>query len=134
MAFTILASVPGPGLLFGLMLAAAILGGYAARLAHVPRVVGFLLAGVALRQILHVVLGVSDDGVARQALQTASEPLQVVEDLALGLILFAIGGVFQRSKLRAAQARMMKISFLEISLVLLLVRLCFLGYSLPDSL
>ena len=40
--------VPGPGLLFGLILLAAIIGGFAARSVHVPRVVGFLIAGLAL--------------------------------------------------------------------------------------
>jgi CBS domain-containing protein/Kef-type K+ transport system membrane component KefB len=107
--------------LFGLMLVSAIVGGYAARLVHVPRVVGFLLAGVALRVLLYALLDAADDGAARSELQAAAEPLRVIKDLALGLILFTIGGVFERSKLRAAGWRVLKISALEIACVLVLV-------------
>lgn len=103
------------------MLAAAILGGYAARLVHVPRVIGFLLGGVALRAILHTAYDVSDGGAAQQALEAAAEPLKAVKDLALGLILFTIGGAFERTKLRAAGRRTIRISALEVGFILLLV-------------
>ena len=74
--------VPGPGLLFGLMLLAAITGGYAARWLHIPRVVGFLVGGVALRQILIVLLTPADGGDTQlQAMQQADAPLQAVKDL-----------------------------------------------------
>ncbi len=46
----------GPGLLFGLMLLAAIIGGFAARFVHIPRVVGFLVAGVGLRFALQALV------------------------------------------------------------------------------
>ncbi len=117
----LLGTIPGPGLLFGLMLGAAIVGGYAARLVHLPRVVGFLLGGVALRVLLHGVSGATEGGPAQQALEVAAEPLKAVRDLALGLILFTIGGVFERSKLRAVWRHVLKISVAEIGLVVLFV-------------
>ncbi len=118
MSLCLLGVTPGPGLLFGLMLVSAIVGGYAARLVHVPRVVGFLLGGVALRFLLYTVFDAADGGAAQQALESAAEPLRPIKDLALGLILFTIGGAFERSKLRAAGPRIFKISTLEIGLVL----------------
>ena len=113
-ANALLAIVPGPGLLFGLMLAAAIVGGYAARMVHVPRVVGFLLGGVALRASLSTILGTDGDEEVRAAMKAAAEPLRAIKDLALGLILFTIGSVFERSKLRAASRRVLKISLVEV--------------------
>lgn len=122
-AADILAFTPGPGLLFGLMLAAAIVGGYTAHLFHLPRVVGFLVAGILLREVLRMALAPSagEGGGELLALDAASEPLKAINDLALGLILFMIGGVFERSKLKAAGPRILKISLVEIGLVLLLV-------------
>ena len=46
-----------PGLLLGLLLLAAIVGGYSARLLRIPRVVGFIVAGVVLRFVLTAALG-----------------------------------------------------------------------------
>ena len=43
-------------MLFGLMLVAAIVGGYSARFIHLPRVVGFVLGGVVLRIVLYTVI------------------------------------------------------------------------------
>lgn len=117
----LLGIIPGPGLLFGLMLVAAIVGGYAARLIHLPRVVGFLLGGVALRALLYAAFGATDHGPERQALEAAAEPLKAIRDLGLGLILFTIGRVFERPKVRAVGPRVWKISVLEIALVIVLV-------------
>lgn len=113
--------IPGPGLLFGLMLLAAIVGGYAARSVHIPRVVGFLLGGVALNLLLAWLFGTGGNVEAKQALIVAGDPLHVIKDLALGLILFTIGGVFERSRFRSVVRRVLKISVLEMSLVLLFV-------------
>jgi Kef-type K+ transport system membrane component KefB/CBS domain-containing protein len=117
-AFSVLGAIPGPGLLFGLMLAAAIVGGYAARLVRVPRVVGFLLAGLALRTGLDAFVS-GNDNVA--ALGSVSAALHPIKDLALGLILFTIGGVFERRKLRAIGARVWRIGLAEIGFVVLFV-------------
>ena len=117
----LLGIIPAPGLLFGLMLVAAIVGGYLARLVHVPRVVGFLLGGVALRAALSTVVGALGDESSHTDLEAAAEPLEAIKDLALGLILFNIGGVFERTKLKAVGRRVWRISTLEIALVLLFV-------------
>lgn len=113
--------VPGTGLLFGLMLLAAIVGGYAARLVRVPRVVGFLAGGVALRAALDAMLSTTADGDAADRLQAAFAPLGSVKDLALGLILFTIGRVFERSALRSAGPRVLKISLAQAVLCFLFV-------------
>ena len=115
--------VPSSGILFGLILVAAIIGGYTAHLLHVPRVVGFLLGGVALRFLLSLMF--DDDSVpsANDALATAAAPLQPIKDLALGLILFTIGGAFERTKLRSVGPRVLRISTLEMGFTLVLVSL-----------
>ena len=111
---TLLGMAPTPGLLFGLMLAAAIVGGYVARLVHVPRIVGFLLGGVALRMVLSTVFSSLEVEQWSESLEAAAQPLRTVKDLALGLILFTIGGAFEQSKLRAAWRRTLRISLLEV--------------------
>lgn len=110
--------------MFGLMLFSAILGGYAARLVHIPRVVGFVLGGVALKSILHWLFDGADTAAGRAALEAAAEPLKAIKDLALGLIMFTIGSVFERAKLRAAGRRVWRISAVEI---LCVVSMVFLG-------
>ncbi|MCH7812603.1 MAG: CBS domain-containing protein [Planctomycetes bacterium] len=110
----LLGMVPGPGLLFGLMLLAAIVGGYAARFVHVPRVIGFLVGGIGLRVVLRILLDPLEG--SAEALATAAAPLGAVNDLALGMILFAIGGVFERSRLRAIGPQVRRIGLTEIAL------------------
>jgi hypothetical protein len=84
----VIALAPGPGLLFGLMLVAAIAGGYLAHAIHVPRVVGYLLAGCALNLLLHELLK-TDTSTQNQAnLELAEFPLNAVSDLGLGIIFF----------------------------------------------
>lgn len=117
----LIAVAPGPGLLFGLMLLAAIVGGYAARTIHVPRVIGFLVGGIALRLLLYGVLIPDDGGGQTAKLDAAAEPLKAIRDLALGLILFTIGRVFERSRLRAVGPQVCKISPVEICLTVFLV-------------
>ncbi|MEE9293354.1 MAG: CBS domain-containing protein [Phycisphaerae bacterium] len=109
-------AAPSPELLFGLMLAAALIGGYAVRLVHVPRVVGFLLAGVGLRVLLYGLAAQDDGGIETRSLEAAAGPLSAIKDLALGLILFTIGGVFERSQLRPVGARILKIGLLDVSM------------------
>lgn len=113
--------VPGPGLLFGLMLVAAIVGGYSVRFFHLPRVIGFVLGGVALRSVLYAVIDPVEGSPREQALEAAVEPLKAIRDLALGLILFTIGGVFERSKLRATRQRVLRIALCESGLVAVVV-------------
>ena len=119
--YSLVASVPGPGLLFGLVLVTAIVGGYAARIVRVPRVVGFLLGGVVLRLILSAAMKQPQSGSVTEDLAAAALPLGAITNLALGLILFAIGGVFERSRLRAGGVTMFKQSLAEVGCSLLLV-------------
>lgn len=113
-----LSAVPGCGLLFGLMLAVAICGGYVAHLLHVPRVVGYLFAGAALNHLLHWLLDL-EPGAA--ALNEAAKPLQAVKDLGLGLILFSIGSVFEARHVKSVGRRIFKISLCESGLTFVLV-------------
>ena len=116
-----LGTVPGTGLLFGLMLVVAIVGGYAARSAHIPRVVGFLVVGVVLRGMIEWLLVPGADSPEAHQLQAAAEPLKAIQDLALGLILFTIGGVFQRQRLRSSGSRVLRIGLFEIGVVVVFV-------------
>lgn len=113
----VLALAPGPGLLFGLMLLAAIVGGYLAHLLHAPRVIGYLFGGIALHAGLAALLPEADE----KSLQEAAVPLVAIQDLALGIILFAVGSVFERSHLKIVGKRVLKISACEIALVVVLV-------------
>ncbi|UCE58983.1 MAG: CBS domain-containing protein [Phycisphaerales bacterium] len=111
----------GPGLLFGLMLLAAIVGGHIAHLIHCPRVIGFVVCGAILRGVMYAAYGHEAGTGEHKALEAAVEPLGAIQDLALGLILFLIGGVFERAKLKAAGIRTLKISGAETALSVLFV-------------
>ncbi len=117
----IVEGAPSSGILFGLILVAAIIGGYTAHLLHVPRVVGFLLGGVALRFLLSLLFDDDSSPPASEALAAAAAPLQPIKNLALGLILFTIGGAFERTKLRSVGPRVLRISALEMGFTLILV-------------
>jgi CBS domain-containing protein len=103
------------------MLLAAIVGGHVAHWIHFPRVIGFVVGGAVLRAVLYAVVGPDHVGGAAQALDDAAEPLNAIKDLALGLILFLIGGVFERSRLRSASTHVFKISAAEVGLSLAMV-------------
>ncbi len=76
--------VPGPGLLFGLMLVSAIVGGFIARSVRVPRVIGFLLGGVALRAVLDAVFAPSSGADQAEASPRDVKSSQLANDLASG--------------------------------------------------
>lgn len=120
----LLADVPSTGLLFGLMLAAAIAGGYLAGLLRIPRVVGYLFAGVALREVLGRLLHIEPSGASADELAAAAAPLKAIKDLGLGIILFSIGAVFESRHLAAVGQRAFRIALAESSLTFTLV---FLG-------
>ncbi len=117
----ILGLVPGPGLLFGLLLAAAILGGYVAHAVRVPRVVGYLFSGAVVKLGLVFALGASDNAETATRLGDAFVPLKAIKDLGLGIILFSIGRVFEARHLRAVGSRLGKISIGEAGASLLFV-------------
>lgn len=124
-SYLALATPPSPGLLFGLMLLAAIVGGHTARWARLPRVVGYLVGGASLHAMLAAVWPTEESSAT---LQAAAVPLKAIQDLALGLILFKIGAVFDRSQIRAVGPRVGVISRREISATVLCVFVaCFVG-------
>ncbi|MCP4591431.1 MAG: CBS domain-containing protein [bacterium] len=116
-----LAVIPRPGLLFGFMLVAAVLGAYAARRARLPRVVGYLAAGIALKVILMRLLDPGHNPESADVWQAAEQTLRPIKDLALGLILFSIGGVFETRHLRSVGMRLLRISLAEVIASCLLV-------------
>lgn len=107
-----LALTIGPGLLFGLVLLAAIVGGHLAHLLRTPRVIGYLLSGIALRLGLQAIIQ-HHDPQALEHLEDAAKPLQAIKGLALGLILFTMGGIFERARMRAVAPRLWRISPFE---------------------
>ena len=113
----VLALAPGPGLLFGLMLLAAIVGGYVAHLLRAPRVIGYLVGGIALHSGLMYLLPAASE----ENLKEAAVPLVAIQDLALGIILFTVGSVFERSHLKSVGKRVLKLSACEVVLVFVLV-------------
>ena len=112
----------GPGLICALILLAAIAGGLGARLLRVPRVVGYLVAGIVLRYVLVSAMsgwaGVEDPASAAAG---AGRLLAGVKTLALGLILFSMGSVFETGHIKSVGARVWKISCAELACVFLLV-------------
>jgi Kef-type K+ transport system membrane component KefB/predicted transcriptional regulator len=108
-----------PGLMVGLMLLAAFIGGSVISTLHFPRVLGFLIAGIILR-ITVVAVASRDPALTwQQAVQGAAAstgPLSGLTDLALGLILFFIGAVFERSHLKSVGHKALRISALEMGL------------------
>lgn len=113
-----------PGFLLGLMLLAACIGSVAARLLHVPRVVGYLSAGIALKWLVAFLASRSmalDRHSAAEMAGAAAAPLSGLTDLALGLILFSIGAVFEAAHIRSIGPRAIRIGLLEMGLTLVLV-------------
>ncbi len=125
-------AVPGPGLLFGLLLLASIICGLCAKRIRVPKVVGYLLAGIAVKLLMEWYLRALDpqlDG--EQLANTLIKPLRPVNDLALGLILFTLGTIFETSHVKSVAGKILKIHIGEVSVTFLGV---FVGCSLLASL
>jgi Kef-type K+ transport system membrane component KefB len=68
----------------GAVMLLGLLGGKAARYFHMPKVTGYLLAGVLIGPS---VLGILSENVVKD--------LSLITEIALGLIMFALGGVFE---------------------------------------
>ena len=123
-----------PGIALALILLAAIVGSHFANLLRIPRVVGYLVAGLLLRYAL---MGASEalegpSGVAHEAMGVGSV-LRGVKTLALGLILFSMGSFLDRSHLKSVGARVWRISSAEIICVLVVVAVgCGLAYGIND--
>ena len=94
----------------GLILLLALLSGHLVRYVRVPEVTGYILAGVALGPS---VLGwVSHENLAA---------LQVLSEVALGLILFSIGSVFEFSLFRRIGPKILYLALVESTLAAVLV-------------
>ncbi len=86
----------------GLILLLALLAGHLVKYVRVPEVTGYILAGVALGPS---VLGwVSADNLLA---------LQVISEIALGLILFSIGSVFEFSRFRRLGRQILYLTLIE---------------------
>jgi Kef-type K+ transport system membrane component KefB/predicted transcriptional regulator len=124
-----------PGITVTLFLLAAIIGGYAARLVRVPRVVGYLVAGVVLRYCLSATLAGSESApVATEILNHSGRLVQGFKSLALGIILFTLGGVFERRHLKSVGGRIWRMSAAEIACVGAIVAAgCALAYAISND-
>jgi Kef-type K+ transport system membrane component KefB len=109
----------------GLILMAALLAGHLAQLARVPEVTGYLLIGV--------LIGPSAlDLISHENITT----LGFLSDVALGLILFNIGSIFEASNFRQVGAGVVRVTLWEATLAFVLVCLVLLlsGMALPLAL
>ena len=94
----------------GLVLMAALLAGHLAQLARVPEVTGYLLVGM--------VIGPSAfDLISHDNIRT----LSFLSDVALGLILFNIGAIFEASNFRQVGLGVLRVTLWEASLAFALV-------------
>ncbi len=92
-----------------------ILGLFAGKLSsrlHIPKITGYLLLGVAV--------GPSGLDLVTQDM---AHSLEVVKDLALGMLLFAIGAVFEMHRFRTIGSKVVKLTFLVAGITFLLVTL-----------
>ena len=103
----------------GLILLLALLAGHLVRVLRIPEVTGYILAGVALGPSM---LGwVSHENI--QALEALSE-------VALGLILFSIGAVFEYTLVRRIGGKIVRLTIMESLLAAGLVLVSMLGLGL----
>ena len=94
----------------GLILLLALLAGHLVKVIRVPEVTGYILAGIALGPS---VLGwVSADNLAA---------LEVLSEVALGLILFSVGSVFEFSRFRRMGRQILYLTLIESVLAAVLV-------------
>ena len=104
----------------GVILLLALLAGHLVKFLRVPEVTGYILAGVALGPS---VLGwVSSENLAA---------LAVLSEVALGLILFSIGSVFEFARFAAVGRQIVLITGAESALAAFLVTGCMLAAGQP---
>jgi len=104
----------------GLILLLALLAGHLVKVVRVPEVTGYILAGIALGPS---VLGwVSAENLSA---------LQVLSEVALGLILFSVGSVFEFSRFRHSGRQILYLTLSESILASVLVTLGILALGQP---
>ncbi|HET9370563.1 MAG TPA: cation:proton antiporter [Vicinamibacterales bacterium] len=109
----------------GLVLMAALLAGHVAQLVRIPEVTGYLVMGL--------VIGPSAlDLISHENIRT----LGFLSDIALGLILFNIGAIFEASQFRRVGRGVVRVTLYEATLAFVLVFVVALisGMSLPVAL
>ncbi len=109
----------------GLILMAALVAGHLAQLIRIPEVTGYLLVGVAIGPA-------SLDFISHGNLAT----LGFLGDVALGLILFNIGAIFEAGNFRRVGPGVVRVTLWEATLAFVLVAVAMLlsGLSLPLAL
>lgn len=109
----------------GLILMAALLAGHLAQLVRVPEVTGYLLVGVLIGPA-------AIDLISHESITT----LGFLSDVALGLILFNIGSIFEASNFRQVGPGVVRVTLWEATLAFALVCLVLLlsGMSWPLAL
>lgn len=109
----------------GLILMAALVAGHLAQLVRIPEVTGYLLVGVAIGPA-------SLDFISHGNIAT----LGFLGDVALGLILFNIGAIFEASNFRRVGPGVVRVTLWEATLAFVLVASALLlsGLSLPLAL
>jgi Kef-type K+ transport system membrane component KefB len=100
----------------GLILMAALMAGHLAQLARVPEVTGYLLVGVLIGPA-------ALDLVSHENITT----LGFLSDVALGLILFNIGAIFEASNFRQVGPGVVRVTLWEATLAFALVCLVLVG-------
>ena len=104
----------------GLILLLALLAGHLVKALRIPEVTGYILAGIALGPSI---LGwVSAENLAA---------LEVLSQVALGLILFSIGSVFEISRFRRMGRQFVSLTLVESLLAAVLVTAGLLAFGQP---
>lgn len=86
----------------GAVMLLGLLGGKAARFLHLPKVTGYLLTGIIIGpSVLHLVT------------HEIVESLSIINDLALGLIMFALGGVFEIHHIQSVGKKVLWLTFMQ---------------------
>jgi Kef-type K+ transport system membrane component KefB/predicted transcriptional regulator len=127
----------GSGALLALILVAGAVGGALARFARLPKVMGYLAGGIALRLGVTAYLRAPDlsDAQVSDAARNAVEPLDPLVDLALGLIVFTLGGVFEVRRLKLVGRRVLRIAVADALMVTGLVTTgCLITLLVTDAL
>lgn len=105
--------------LLAVLLLTSVAGIRLARSLHVPRVVGYLILGIAAHYILQLVAGGAQQ--LEASLGGASASIELIKSFTLGLILFTIGLEFDAAHLRAVSGHLWKLTASEILVIFPLV-------------
>ena len=100
-----------PGFVVAVMLLAAIAGGYLAKWVHLPRIVGYLVAGIALKYAAGAL-----PELRQVEFHDSIESLAFITEIALLLILFTIGEGFEATTLKPIWHSLWRLSLAEIFL------------------